>query len=139
MDKLCTKCNESKDILLFVKSRVNKSGYRALCRQCDLAYRASRRITHHSQIREYELKNHRKRRLQYQYGVTEEYIEQLRISQDNSCAICKSEVTLVIDHCHDKGHVRGLLCSPCNLGLGHFRDDPERMSQAITYLKKKYK
>ena len=39
-------------------------------------------------------------------------------------------------HCHETGEVRGLLCQPCNTALGMFEDDPKRMEEAISYLRK---
>lgn len=66
----------------------------------------------------------------------------LREKQDGKCAICgKPEAlaakgTFHIDHDHETGFVRGLLCSACNLGIGHFRDDPILMLKAIRYLRK---
>jgi len=41
----------------------------------------------------------------------------------------------MIDHCHEKGHVRGLLCYHCNIGLGHFKDNTLWLQRAIEYLK----
>lgn len=64
--------------------------------------------------------------------------------QDNRCAICrKVEVgrhqsgklrELAVDHCHETGKLRGLLCSKCNLGLGMFNDDWLVLDNAIEYL-----
>lgn len=57
-------------------------------------------------------------------------------TQDWRCAICKEvpKRRLCIDHCHVKVKFRGLLCDPCNKGLGHFRDDPAKLEAAIEYL-----
>jgi hypothetical protein len=61
----------------------------------------------------------------------------MRIEHGDLCAICRQPSVgqrLSIDHCHETGIVRGLLCSPCNLGLGSFRDSVERLESAIRYL-----
>jgi len=52
-----------------------------------------------------------------------------------SCAICGSTADLRLDHCHRQGNVRGVLCNSCNLGLGIFGDDPERLEAAASYLR----
>lgn len=74
------------------------------------------------------------------HGITRsEYDEMLR-SQGGGCAICGSvdsrhPVTrLVIDHCHETGRVRGLLCSHCNRGIGFLEDSPDRLRAAAAYL-----
>jgi hypothetical protein len=56
--------------------------------------------------------------------------------QGGVCAICKTppKRLLSVDHDHDTGAVRGLLCSTCNSGLGHFKDDPLRMRSAAEYI-----
>lgn len=71
------------------------------------------------------------------YGLTGEDYEALSANQDGRCAICvqvPEDHRLYVDHCHAGGKVRGLLCRPCNSGLGSFRDDPALMRQAISYL-----
>jgi IS30 family transposase len=56
------------------------------------------------------------------YGLTPEMYEELLAHQGGSCAICKNACTtgkkLAVDHCHDTGRVRGLLCASCNTQLG---------------------
>jgi len=76
-----------------------------------------------------------------QYGLTVEQYEQMVIDQDNKCKICgKSEPGGYgkhwhVDHDHENGVVRGLLCESCNTGLGKFKDSPELLEKALLYLK----
>jgi hypothetical protein len=57
--------------------------------------------------------------------------------QQGKCAICMYAFDfndLFVDHDHGTGEVRGLLCNPCNTGLGMFRDRKARLNHAIHYL-----
>lgn len=78
-------------------------------------------------------------RLRRTYGITLDEYEAMAASQGGVCAICRrpSQIarSLTVDHCHETGRVRGLLCHNCNLGIGHFRDCSEALTSAITYLK----
>lgn len=69
-------------------------------------------------------------------GLTEEEYLLIFNATDGRCAICRSPDNrrLSIDHCHNSGSVRGLLCRKCNMGLGCFSDDPEILKRAIAYL-----
>jgi len=73
----------------------------------------------------------------WRHGITnEQYLEMLQ-DQNNSCLICLRNLKDddgCIDHCHSTGKIRGVLCNLCNLGLGFFQDDPERMIRAASYL-----
>lgn len=82
-----------------------------------------------------------------QFGITLEQYEQMLKDQDGLCAICfqpesrKSNRShkpknLAIDHCHEIGTVRGLLCQDCNTGIGLFKDSPFLMIKAAKYLEK---
>lgn len=77
------------------------------------------------------------------YGMTQEAYDALIEKQGGLCAICglpetatfKGTLrTLCVDHDHDTGAIRGLLCSLCNQALGFFKDSPENLSNAIDYL-----
>ena len=72
-----------------------------------------------------------------QYGLSLEQYQEILEVQNQACKICKRKFTKGphVDHCHTHGHVRGLLCSKCNTGLGMFDDDPERLLRAADYLK----
>lgn len=72
-------------------------------------------------------------------GITIYDYEKMYEEQGGRCKICnihESELKkkLGIDHCHNTGTVRGLLCFNCNVGIGHLRDDPEILLKAIEYI-----
>jgi len=76
------------------------------------------------------------------YGVDIAEYERLLEAQDGRCAICGSTDPrasrtrfLQIDHDHVTGKIRGLLCSPCNLGIGKFDEDLARLEAAARYLR----
>ena len=79
------------------------------------------------------------------FGITTPQRDQMLEEQDYSCMICDSPIEFIgvrgaskhsaaVDHCHTHGHVRGILCAACNLGLGHFFDSPELLRNAANYL-----
>ena len=86
-------------------------------------------------------------RAKRQYGIEPEHLASMVERQNNRCAICGCEETrfkddehktkwsLAVDHDHGTGRVRGLLCGDCNVGLGAFKDDTDRLLSAILYLK----
>lgn len=100
---------------------------------------ARRRVEHDANRREINRKNALAR-----YGLTvEEYDEMLK-QQNGVCRICKQPpasegwktvTRLHVDHDHDTGKVRALLCNNCNRGLGYFQDSYELLTQASNYLR----
>ena len=79
-------------------------------------------------------------RIKKEYGLTrEQYLKFVEL-HDGSCALCglkpESHFSLHIDHCHQSSKVRGLLCGPCNQGIGLLKEDPALLKKAITYLSK---
>ena len=84
----------------------------------------------------------RKSYLKTTFGLTLEDYETMLAAQDGKCAICgtldpgRGSPYFHVDHCHATNTVRGLLCNGCNLGLGHFKDDTDRLNMAIAYLGK---
>jgi hypothetical protein len=83
--------------------------------------------------------------LKKNFGITLDDYNVMLESQSGVCAICGNPETtrhnntdrvrnLAVDHCHTTGKVRGLLCTKCNQGLGNFRDNPDFLAKAISYL-----
>lgn len=84
-------------------------------------------------------------RLRLEFGITLEDYNRILEKQGGGCAICgatrtgvkepgKAEHSLYVDHNHETGEVRGILCSRCNFGLGQFQDNPELLMKAVDYL-----
>ena len=74
------------------------------------------------------------------YGTNLEHYNNLSEEQGGVCAICNQECVsgrrLAVDHNHDTGEVRGLLCCMCNRGLGNLGDNIDRLRAAVLYLEK---
>ena len=69
------------------------------------------------------------------YGLTEADYEDMVEEQDGVCLICScTEDRLVVDHDHETGKVRGLLCRACNRGIGLLQDNPMILQKAADYL-----
>ncbi len=60
-------------------------------------------------------------KLNKKFGIGLEVVAQMESAQAGVCAVCGRKLKLCVDHCHDTGKVRGLLCSACNLLEGHIR------------------
>lgn len=128
--KVCTWCKEEKSIDDFNKGG-SRSGYQARCKPCRKATRGKASET--------STKNYRNHQLQQRYGITAEQYDVLLVAQDYRCAICgqhQDDLTrqLAVDHDHQTGAVRGLLCRGCNTGIGNLGDDAGRVLDAYTYL-----
>lgn len=89
-------------------------------------------------------KEHPEQLLKWQlkkYRLTLQDHEKLLKRSNDRCEICGSKTStkgksrLSIDHDHDTGKVRGLLCNSCNLGIGHLRHNSNLLLKAIEYLK----
>jgi hypothetical protein len=83
----------------------------------------------------------RNSRLKRNFKITLKDYEKMLEEQNGVCKICKNPETtktlknLSVDHCHNTGKVRGLLCRSCNVALGLFKDDIEIITNSIKYLK----
>lgn len=122
----CPDCGETKSLDAFPRNRASSRGRATYCKPChaNRTRACIRRI--HGSGRLFQLGR--------RYGLDEIDIGWLLLRQNNGCAICKNETRLHVDHDHETGRVRGLLCLNCNNGLGMFDDRVELMQKAIRYL-----
>ena len=133
MTKICTKCKEEKprDSIHFPLHNKVKDGLDSWCRKCRASYR--------SEIN----------RGKFRGQLTDEQVKELK--KQEYCDICGGKEMagsrnnrhvnkiyhLVMDHDHETGKFRGMLCHHCNRGLGNFKDKIENLEKAIKYLKSK--
>jgi hypothetical protein len=106
------------------------------CRVCQRENIKARRKSDPKRFAKYR----RAQGLRDNYGVTLERYNELFQAQGGTCAIChrppNPTKSLAVDHDHQTGTVRGLLCDACNMGLGMYQDDVLRLENAISYLKR---
>jgi hypothetical protein len=136
--KRCSKCKEEKDTSLYHKNRSREDGLQVRCKECMQVHNA-RNNPIHNPINNPKNADYRwERILQRKYGITAEDYSYMLEQQQGGCAICFQENPtgnrLAVDHNHDTGEVRGLLCSRCNTGLGQFGDNVDNLEAAIDYL-----
>ena len=96
-----------------------------------------RYINHDSVVSESIHTDHIKR----EYGITPEDYNHMFTEQGGKCAICgvsqlELSSRLCVDHDHNTGKVRGLLCPHCNTALGYFRDNLASLEHAVEYIKR---
>jgi hypothetical protein len=123
--KACTKCGTvgviGKDF------RLRKGGSQSWCNACHSQVKADWAKTHPE--------NRRKHSLKQNYNLTEEGYNALFTEQKGACAICKkTEVKLVVDHCHTSGNVRALLCYPCNSFIGKLEIYENQIDAYMQYI-----
>lgn len=151
MTKKCTTCKKELDISLFCKHSGRKDGLNYRCKACakktrDQWYKIPENREYMNQgHREWTRKNKkyaaeysRNKTLIIKFGITEIQYQDLLFKQGGTCLICKKTCSsgrkLAVDHDHETGEIRGLLCGACNMGLGLFQDNPFLLENAKNYL-----
>jgi hypothetical protein len=162
--KTCKKCGAAKSSEAFYKASTARDGLRPECIDCAKAYRrkwyeANREAAIRRTLKwrddnrdryddyraEYRQRPERKRKMRDLYyrrtfGISADDVDALIEVQGGVCAICgitpEREASWHVDHDHETGAVRGVLCIDCNHGIGKLGDSIERLERAIAYLRR---
>jgi hypothetical protein len=126
--KRCPDCGKTKALEDFPRNRRTKDGRHAYCKPCHNARGRESKQRLYGGTRHYHLLA--------RYGIGADQVAALIERQGGVCAICGRPDPEHVDHCHDSGLIRGVLCFNCNGGLGQFGDDIERLRAAIRYLER---
>lgn len=141
-NKICTKCKCTKSVDSFHKK---KGKPRAMCKLCFNEYQRNFRLNNREKLLfdrrnapSNSRTNRRIRNLRYKYNITIEDYNKMFTVQNGKCFICDSPPeendVLCVDHCHESGNVRKLLCRKCNKALGLFNDDLNVIKKAFIYI-----
>ena len=160
--KTCKKCGVEKPLEEFYRAAGMRDGHRGECKACNLAEKHDRylaapeaaiaRVKRWQQENPDRLNAYRRTRrqepavkraeraghLKRKYGITIEQYDELLAAQGGKCAICRREprpdISLHLDHDHETGQLRGILCFRCNNALGDFDDDVSLLRAAVRYI-----
>ncbi len=134
MTKTCTGCLNTKPVGEFWVSRKARDGRQYHCKECQRQERGESV----KRWRQKHPERYRSLSLRSKYGLDVNAVAIMESEQLGLCLVCRRpfgpERRSVVDHRHADGQVRGLLCKTCNLGLGHFGDDPATLRAAAAYL-----
>ncbi|WP_329389638.1 endonuclease VII domain-containing protein [Streptomyces sp. NBC_01716] len=113
--KRCPQCGEAKAYSEWELNPTSSDGYASYCKPC----RATR---------------NRQSYFKRKYGITMAERDEMISSQMGICVICLSAPAAHVDHCHETGRVRGVLCFNCNSAIGKLGDNPDTLRRATAYL-----
>ncbi len=135
--KTCTVCKEDKSLDNFYNYKAKADGKSYRCKSCDDLARKRWRYDNPERSK----LSARSRQIKHKYGLTLDDYESLLKQQDYCCAICECSTdsprvqgSMAVDHCHNTGKIRGLLCNQCNRAIGMLDDSPTLLKKSYRYL-----
>lgn len=151
--KNCTSCKEVKPVSEFHVSTTRPNGtivYQPRCKACYNTHYITKWHEQDAKTKSKEIFRrkhkynsdwHKNQRLIKKYGINLEEFDAMYQQQAGRCAICDTGVSadkICVDHCHDSGQVRKLLCHNCNTMLGLAKENTRTLQRSIEYLKEHY-
>ncbi len=113
--KWCPDCDQILALAAFPQNPARSNGTGTYCNPC-----------------------HMKRTRKTRYGLTEPERQEMLARQNHTCALCPRDLkkhTACVDHDHETGRIRGILCVQCNSALGKLGDSSERLERALAYVR----
>lgn len=151
--KVCSHCKNKKSANQFHKQTASVDGLQRTCKTCTSVLNrkshlsrkpeAKRRLkdlvvtTDGSIVFLKTKQTARSTMLMHVHGISEDNFNYLLEMQGGKCDICGTSDPIrcfCVDHCHNTGRIRGILCDLCNKGLGAFKDNKNALARAIEYL-----
>lgn len=130
--KRCSGCGVWKTLDYFHKHKRCRGGVTTVCKECTLERCKKRQSTEKYKTKRSEYDRVRR------YNLSTEEYNLLVLKQQDKCGLCEvsdnNGRSWCIDHSHSDNRVRGLLCTHCNLLLGHAKDNKETLRKAILWL-----
>ena len=131
--KRCYKCGRILPIGEFQRNRRTKDGLQARCRHCGRTYEQN-----------FMTPERKRAKILRRHGITPSEYDRLFLNQQGLCAACGNKETrinpltgnpipLSVDHDHETGRIRALLCHGCNAALGHLKEDVVRIRALLAY------
>lgn len=132
--KICTVCGVEKPITEYYLRSKKGTTPKPHCKECE---RIKSRKYHTDHPLPKEIK--RERSLRKSFGIGLKDYNEMLVKQGGCCAICGTDScstgkSFAVDHDHQTGRIRGLLCRSCNTALGQFKDSIAMLQEAIKYL-----
>jgi len=135
--KKCSVCK--KEFLLgdfYTYQKNGRTAYQARCKKCANEYNNGRYHKQTSEQRKRRKELAHRSHLSRKYNLTTDEFSTMIVKQNNKCKICECDMERPeVDHNHDTGEVRGLLCKPCNLSLGLLKENTQTLNSMISYIK----
>lgn len=137
--KECAECHKTLPVSSFWRNKSRADRYQHRCKECSKAHVYGWREGNVKYVA------YRQNGRLEKYKITPNQYDAMSEAQGWLCAICNQPERsrfkgklrrLAVDHCHETGRVRGLLCCSCNRALGYFGDDAKRLEAAVAYLRK---
>ena len=134
--RICNICGEGKPLTEYYKVNKNRNHYHGKCKKCYIKKEQER----------YDPDKNRNNQLKRLYGISLNEYNQILEEQGGLCKICGTDnpkgrktgrgnvTSLYVDHCHNTGKVRGLLCNTCNRAMGYIGEDTNTLKSMIEYL-----